>query len=76
MAFVIEPRTYDDPDVARMVAEVQQVYVEMYGGPDEAAVDPDEFDAAAGAVPGRAARRRGRGHGRLAAADGTTAGRR
>lgn len=40
---MIEERSYDDPDVVRMVAEVQQVYVEMYGGPDEAVVEPHEF---------------------------------
>ncbi len=40
---VIEPRPYDDPDVSRMIAAVQAEYVEMYGGPDAAAVDPDEF---------------------------------
>lgn len=43
MEFVIEARPYEDPDVVRMVAEVQAEYVVLYGGPDEAAVDPDEF---------------------------------
>jgi GNAT superfamily N-acetyltransferase len=38
-----EARTYDDPDVVRMVAEVQAEYVVMYGGPDAAVVDPTEF---------------------------------
>jgi ribosomal protein S18 acetylase RimI-like enzyme len=38
-----EARTYDDPDVVRMVAEVQAEYVVMYGGPDGAVVDPTEF---------------------------------
>jgi GNAT superfamily N-acetyltransferase len=41
--FVIEIRPYADPDVARMVAEVQAEYVVRYGGPDAAQVDPDEF---------------------------------
>jgi GNAT superfamily N-acetyltransferase len=41
--FAIEIRPYDDPDVTRMVAEVQAEYVEMYGGPDAAEVDPAEF---------------------------------
>jgi GNAT superfamily N-acetyltransferase len=41
--FVIEIRPYDDPDVTRMVDEVQAEYVEMYGGPDAAQVDPAEF---------------------------------
>jgi GNAT superfamily N-acetyltransferase len=40
---VIEPRGYDDPVSVRLVGEVQQEYVELYGGPDEAAVDPAEF---------------------------------
>lgn len=48
MGFVIEKRGYDDPDVVRMVAEVQQVYVEMYGGPDDARVEPGEFVAPQG----------------------------
>ena len=45
---VIEARPYADPDVTRMVAEVQAVYVEMYGSPDEAAVVDDEFVPPAG----------------------------
>ncbi|GAB2475315.1 GNAT family N-acetyltransferase [Jatrophihabitans fulvus] len=43
MDLVIEPRPYTDADVVRLVAEVQAVYVEMYGGPDEAVVTDDEF---------------------------------
>ncbi len=43
MPFEIEIRPYDDPDVTRMVAEVQAEYVAMYGGVDAAAVDPAEF---------------------------------
>ena len=43
MQFEIEPRRYDDPDVARMVEEVQAEYVRRYGGPDGAAVDVAEF---------------------------------
>jgi GNAT superfamily N-acetyltransferase len=42
---VIEKRSYADPDVQRLVAEVQQEYVRRYGGPDAAAVDPTEFAA-------------------------------
>ncbi|MEO6885061.1 MAG: GNAT family N-acetyltransferase [Jatrophihabitantaceae bacterium] len=38
-----EPRPYDDPDVVRLVADVQAEYVIRYGGPDEAAVDLAEF---------------------------------
>jgi ribosomal protein S18 acetylase RimI-like enzyme len=41
--FVIEQRDYADPDVARMVADVQAEYVQRYGGPDAAAIDPAEF---------------------------------
>lgn len=41
--FRLEPRPYGDPDVVRMVAEVQAEYVVRYGGEDEAAVDHDEF---------------------------------
>jgi ribosomal protein S18 acetylase RimI-like enzyme len=48
MAFVFENRTYSDPDVVAMVAEVQQEYVLRYGGPDAAVVDPDEFVAPGG----------------------------
>ncbi len=38
-----EARAYDDPDVVRLVDEVQQEYVVRYGGPDAAAVTPGEF---------------------------------
>jgi len=41
--FVIQPRSYADPAVARMVDEVQAEYVELYGAPDAAVVDPAEF---------------------------------
>jgi GNAT superfamily N-acetyltransferase len=43
MTFVLESRPYGDPDVARMVAEVQQEYTVRYGGPDAAVIDPAEF---------------------------------
>jgi GNAT superfamily N-acetyltransferase len=43
MEFVIEARPYHDPDVARMIEEVQGEYVARYGGPDAAVVDPAEF---------------------------------
>lgn len=39
---------YDDPVARDLVARVQQEYVERYGGPDEAAVDPAEFVPPAG----------------------------
>lgn len=42
--FVIEARSYGDPDVERMVADAQQEYVRLYGGPDAATVDPLEFE--------------------------------
>lgn len=48
MAFVLEPRTYDDSDVRVMVEEVQQEYVQLYGSPDAAAIDPAEFQAPGG----------------------------
>ena len=34
---------YDDPVAVDLVGRVQQEYVDRYGGPDEAAVDPGEF---------------------------------
>ena len=43
MAFEISVRAYDDPDAVRLIADVQAEYVERYGGPDAAAVDPAEF---------------------------------
>ncbi|MGY1711033.1 GNAT family N-acetyltransferase [Geodermatophilus sp. SYSU D00758] len=39
---------YDDPVARSLVAAVQQEYVTRYGGPDEAVVDPAEFDPPAG----------------------------
>jgi ribosomal protein S18 acetylase RimI-like enzyme len=39
---------YDDPVARELVARVQQEYVDRYGGPDEAAVDPAEFVSPAG----------------------------
>jgi GNAT superfamily N-acetyltransferase len=34
---------YDDPVAVDLVGRVQQEYVDRYGGPDEAVVDPAEF---------------------------------
>ncbi|HEX8305997.1 MAG TPA: GNAT family N-acetyltransferase [Jatrophihabitans sp.] len=34
---------YDHPDAQRLIAEVQDEYVQRYGGPDRAPVDPLEF---------------------------------
>ncbi len=48
MGFELEVRPYDDPDVRRMVDEVQAEYVVRYGGPDAAAVDPAEFSPPGG----------------------------
>ena len=39
---------YDDPVARDLVARVQQEYVERYGGPDAAVVDPAEFLPPAG----------------------------
>ncbi len=47
--FLIEARPYDDPDVGRLVAQVQAEYVVRYGGPDRAAVEPGEFTPPNGA---------------------------
>jgi GNAT superfamily N-acetyltransferase len=47
---VLEVRSYSDPDITRMVEEVQAEYVVLYGGPDAAAVDPDEFSAPNGLI--------------------------
>lgn len=34
---------YDEPDAAKLIAEVQQEYVRRYGGEDSTPVDPAEF---------------------------------
>lgn len=47
--FRVEARSYDDPLVRQLVAELQQEFVLRYGGPDAAAVDPAEFMASSGA---------------------------
>lgn len=36
---------FSDDRVARLVAEVQAHYAEIYGSPDESPVDPSEFDS-------------------------------
>lgn len=48
-ALTIERRDLLHPDAVRLVAEVQAEYVERYGGPDEAPMDPTEFAPGAGA---------------------------
>ncbi len=40
---VLRAVPYDDPVAVRLVGRVQQEYIERYGGPDEAVVDPSEF---------------------------------
>lgn len=40
----IVPVPYDHPDAAKLIAEVQQVYVERYGGVDETPVERADFD--------------------------------
>ncbi len=37
------PTRYDDPAVADLVAQVQQVYVARYGGPDETPMRVEQF---------------------------------
>lgn len=41
--FVLRALAYTDPVVRALEAELQQEYVERYGGEDEAPVDPAEF---------------------------------
>ena len=44
----LRPAGYDSAVARELVAAVQQEYVQRYGGPDEAAVDPAEFRPPAG----------------------------
>jgi GNAT superfamily N-acetyltransferase len=44
----IEVRSYEDAEVTRLVAAVQDEYVTRYGGPDESPVRPEEFVAPQG----------------------------
>jgi ribosomal protein S18 acetylase RimI-like enzyme len=44
----LHPTPFDHPDAVRLIAEIQQVYVERYGGEDATFVDPREFDAPGG----------------------------
>ncbi|MDP9093311.1 MAG: GNAT family N-acetyltransferase [Actinomycetota bacterium] len=48
MEFRVEARSYADPVVAQLVAAVQAEYLTRYGGLDEAAVVPGEFDPPGG----------------------------
>lgn len=45
---VLRPTPLDHPDAAHLIAEVQQVYVERYGGEDATVLDPGEFAPPAG----------------------------
>ena len=44
----LRPAGYDSPVARDLVAAVQQEYVVRYGGPDEAVVDPGEFEPPSG----------------------------
>ena len=44
----LRPTPFDHPDAVRLIAEIQQVYVERYGGEDATEIDPREFDAPGG----------------------------
>jgi GNAT superfamily N-acetyltransferase len=39
----IRPTSYDHPDAATLVAAVQRVYIERYGGVDSTPLEPAEF---------------------------------
>jgi GNAT superfamily N-acetyltransferase len=40
---VIKQVGYDDPDAAKLIAQVQRVYVERYGGQDDTPIVVEEF---------------------------------
>ena len=42
-AWDLRPAAYDDPDVARLTAEVQDYYRQIYGGTDTSPIQPGEF---------------------------------
>jgi GNAT superfamily N-acetyltransferase len=48
-ALVLRDARLDDPDGLALVEELQQEYVQRYGGRDETPVDPREFDPPNGA---------------------------
>lgn len=39
----IRAAALDDPEALELIAEVQREYVDLYGSPDESAIDPGEF---------------------------------
>jgi GNAT superfamily N-acetyltransferase len=44
----LHPTPFDHPDAVRLIDEIQQVYVERYGGEDATEIDPREFDPPGG----------------------------
>ncbi|MEP6852239.1 MAG: GNAT family N-acetyltransferase [bacterium] len=46
--FVLSQARLDDPDIVALIEQVQGEYVVRYGGPDEAPIDPQEFDPPSG----------------------------
>ena len=42
-AWVVEQVAFTDPRVQALVTEVQDYYMQIYGGPDDSPVDPAEF---------------------------------
>jgi GNAT superfamily N-acetyltransferase len=47
-ALEIRVESYDDPVVSELIAELQDEYIALYGGPDETEVVPDEFEPPGG----------------------------
>ena len=44
----LQPRAYDHPDATLLIAEAQDFYVALYGGPDETPFSVEEFTAPRG----------------------------
>jgi GNAT superfamily N-acetyltransferase len=44
----LRPTPADHPDALRLIGQIQQVYVERYGGEDVTVLDPREFDGPRG----------------------------
>ncbi|GGE92381.1 GNAT family N-acetyltransferase [Mycetocola zhadangensis] len=49
-ALAIERRDYSHPDTRRLVEQLQNLYVRIYGGPDETPIDDSDFSPPHGAV--------------------------
>jgi ribosomal protein S18 acetylase RimI-like enzyme len=47
-ALDLRPTPFDHPDAVRLIAELQAIYVGLYGDGDDTPVDPAEFAAPAG----------------------------